>query len=250
MNPIEEAKERLLVALDMPMLPTALATASQLSGHVGGFKVGLELCTSEGVPTVVEALSPKGELIFLDLKLKDIPHTVGNTVMVVAHKFARSVRMLTLHCDGGAAMLKAAVAAARSRSVKSPLPLLIGVTVLTSLNQEMVSNELGLKEPLNDYVVRLACLAKEAGLDGVVASPHEVPAIKRVCGKDFLAITPGVRPSWANRGDQQRVMTPAEAVQAGADYLVIGRPITEADHAEGGPIYAVERIVKEIATVI
>lgn len=250
MNLPKEAKERLLVALDLPMLSTALATASLLSGHVGGFKVGLELCTSEGVPTVIEALSPKGELIFLDLKLKDIPHTVGHTVTVIAHKFARSVRMLTLHCDGGTAMLKAAVNATRSCSIKSPLPLLIGVTVLTSLNQEMLAHELGVKEPLSDYVVRLACLAKEAGLDGVVASPHEVPAIKQACGKDFLTITPGVRPHWAHRGDQQRVMTPAEAIQAGADYLVIGRPITEADHAEGGPIAAVERIIKEIATVI
>lgn len=249
---LDRARRRILVALDVPTLPEALSLVQGLQGQVGGFKVGLELCSGAGVPPVVEAISRAGGSVFLDLKLKDIPNTVAGAVRAIASLPTGGVRMLTLHCDGGRAMLRAAAEALRllrSRQETQP-PLLLGVTVLTSLGQDTLTGELGIPGPLDSYVVRLARLAHEAGLDGVVASPHEVAPIRRACGSHLLVVTPGVRPTWAAAaGDQRRTMTPAEACKAGADYLVIGRPVTAAPPEEGGPAAAVDRIVKEIAAV-
>ncbi len=235
-------RERLLVALDVARLDAALALVREVRSLVGGFKVGLELCTAEGVPRVVEAVAATGGSLFLDLKLHDIPNTVAGAVRAVC-AFGPAVRMLTLHCQGGGAMLRAAAEAARAAPHR---PLLLGVTVLTSVDQPALRDELGVGAPLTTHVTRLARLAQTCGLDGVVASPHEVAAIRAACGNGLLIITPGVRPAWAAIGDQQRVTTPAAALRAGADYLVIGRPITAPPPDVGAPSAAAARIVHEL----
>ncbi|PDW03136.1 orotidine-5'-phosphate decarboxylase [Candidatus Viridilinea mediisalina] len=218
-------QDRILVALDTPTLDEALVLVKQLRPYVGGFKVGLELCTAVGVPEVVTQVAAAGGKLFLDLKLHDIPNTVAGAVRSVCGLGA-GIGMLTLHCQGGAAMLRAAVEAAAAAPER---PLLLGVTVLTSIDTLALRDELGVAAPLEAHVVALAQLAQRCGLDGVVASPHEVAAIRQACGPEFLIITPGVRPTWAASGDQRRTMTPSAALAAGADYLVIGRPLTAAD---------------------
>lgn len=239
-------RERLLVALDTPDLAAALALVGRLRPYAGGFKVGLELCSAAGTPQVVKAVAAAGGSLFLDLKLHDIPNTVAGTVRAIC-ALGPAVRMLTLHCHGGAAMLRAAADAARAAGPERPL--LLGVTVLTSLDIAALRDDLQVATELEAHVVHLARLAQAAGLDGVVASPHEVPAIRRVCGNELLIVTPGVRPAWAAGGDQRRVMTPAEALATGSDYLVIGRPITAPPPDIGDPAAAARRIVAEMETL-
>lgn len=235
------ARERLLVALDRPSLEQAAALAEQLRAQVGGFKVGLELCTAVGVPAVVQAIAARGGSLFLDLKLKDIPNTVAGAVRAITNDLGPAVRMLTLHCDGGSVMLRAAVAAAGPRGPARPL--LLGVTVLTSVDEQMLKDELAVARELTEQVVHLAHLAQASGLDGVVASPWEAAAIRQACGPNFLIVTPGIRPDWAASDDQRRAATPAAALAAGADYLVVGRPISA---AADGPQPAAQRIVQEM----
>lgn len=237
-------RERLLVALDTARLHEALTLVEQLRDHVGGFKVGLELCTAAGVPAVVQAIAASGGSVFLDLKLKDIPNTVAGAVATIVADMAAGVRMLTLHCDGGSAMLRAAAAAAQSGS--NQRPLLLGVTVLTSIDAATLSGELAVAQDLTAHVLQLASMARSSGLDGVVASADEARAIRQACGPDWVIVTPGIRPSWAAAGDQRRFATPAAARQAGADYLVVGRPITAAPATHGGPVGAADRIVAEL----
>lgn len=234
-------RERILVALDTPDLDRAVALAAQLRGQVGGFKVGLEICTAIGAPQVVQAIAAVGGSVFLDLKLHDIPNTVAGAVRAVC-ALGPAVRMLTLHCTGGSAMLRAAVAAAQSMPYR---PLLLGVTVLTSLDAAALAGELQVRQDVADYVVHLARMARDCGLDGVVASPHEVGVIRAAC-PDVRIVTPGIRPLWAGEGDQRRVMPPAAALRAGADYLVIGRPMTSPPAAIGDPAAAAARIVAEL----
>jgi orotidine-5'-phosphate decarboxylase len=238
------AHERILAALDVPDLPSALELVAQLRGHVGGLKVGLELCTAAGAPQVVRAVAEAGGSVFLDLKFSDIPNTVAGAVRS-ACALGPAVRMLTLHCHGGAAMLRAAAVAARAAGAARPL--LLGVTVMTSLDQAALRDELGVGAGLAEHVVHLARLAQACGLDGVVASPHEIAAIRAACGPELLIVTPGVRPAWAASGDQRRIMTPADALRAGCDYMVVGRPITAAPAKVGGPAQAAARIADEIA---
>ena len=234
---------KILVALDVPTLPEALQLVELLRGRVGGFKVGLELCHSAGTTHVIDAISAAGGAVFLDIKLKDIPNTVAGAVRAVARP---GVLMLNVHCDGGLAMMRAAAEAARVAATTTPPPLVIGVTLLTSLGETELVRELGLNGGVEEYVLRMASLAREAGLDGVVASPREAAAIKRTCGKDFIVVTPGIRPGWAATQDQQRTATPAEAMRAGVDYLVLGRAITAPPTEVGGPLDAAERIVAEL----
>lgn len=231
-------RERVLVALDASNLDHALGLAETLRPYVGGFKVGLELCTAVGVPRVVQTIAAAGGALFLDLKLHDIPNTVAGAVRSVC-ALGPAVRMLTIHCQGGAPMLRAAVdeAAAAPQS-----PLLLGVTVMTSIDAAMLRDELGVAAGVEQQVVHLARLAQAAGLDGVIASPHEVRAIRAACGPDLLIVTPGVRPAWSAAGDQRRVMAPGEALAAGADYLVVGRPLTGASD----PVAAAQRLVAEL----
>jgi orotidine-5'-phosphate decarboxylase len=235
------ATGKVLVALDVPTIGEALDLVRQVKDHVAGFKVGLELCTNEGVQNVVSAISKAGGHVFLDLKFKDIPNTVGGAARAACQE---GVLMFNVHCDGGSQMMKAAVDAVRSAPGKRPL--IIGVTVLTSIDPQTLHEELCVNGELVAYAVHLARLARAAGLDGVVCSPHEVVVIKKVCGGGFLTVVPGVRPEWAATGDQKRVMTPGEAVQAGADYLVIGRPITKPPEKIGTPADAAKLIQKEI----
>jgi orotidine-5'-phosphate decarboxylase len=218
MNPI-------LVALDVPDAARALALADRLRGTVGGFKVGKQLFTAEG-PAVVRRLAERGDRVFLDLKFHDIPNTVAGAV---AAAVATGAWMVNVHCSGGSAMMRAAADAAGTAAAKAHVarPLVIGVTVLTSFDAAALA-EVGVSRPVMDQVVALARLAQAAGLDGVVASPLETAAIRQACGA-FAIVTPGIRAAGqAGTDDQARTMSAAEAVRAGATYLVIGRPITGA----------------------
>jgi orotidine-5'-phosphate decarboxylase len=229
MNPI-------LVALDVESAAKAIELAEQLRGAVGGYKIGKQLFTAAG-PAMVRELASRGDRVFLDLKFHDIPNTVAGAVQSAV---ATGAWMVNVHASGGTAMMTAAVTAARTAAdaVRRPRPLVIGVTVLTSMTDAMLA-EVGVARPVIKHVVHLAQLAKAAGLDGVVASPQETRAIRDACGPDFQIVTPGIRPSdQQGKDDQARTLTPAEAIAAGATYLVIGRPITGAPN----PREAVERI--------
>jgi orotidine-5'-phosphate decarboxylase len=219
MNPI-------LVALDVESAAAAVGLANALRGSVGGFKIGKQLFTAAG-PAMVRELASHGDRVFLDLKFHDIPNTVAGAIQSAV---STGAWMVNVHCSGGSAMMKAAAEAATKAAEKSslPRPLVIGVTVLTSMTGAALK-EIGVNTPMLDQVVHLAKLAKESGLDGVVASPQEVRAIRQACGDDFQIVTPGIRPAdQQGKDDQARTMTPAEAIAAGATYLVIGRPITAA----------------------
>ena len=217
-------KEKIIIALDVGTKREALALAEALN-DARVFKIGLELFTAEG-PELLKETVRLGKKPFLDLKYHDIPNTVSGAVRSATRK---GVYMLTLHTSGGAEMMAAAARAAREESAGTgeQRPALLGVTVLTSLKDEEL-RRIGFAHAVADQVLRLAVLAKDSGLDGVVCSPHEIESIKRECGDDFLVVTPGIRPAWAAAQDQKRIMTPAEAIGKGADYLVIGRPITGA----------------------
>jgi len=225
-------KERIIVAVDVDSADRAEALAKRVAGEVGGLKVGLELVNAAGFGVLDRMRAAGAERIFYDCKFHDIPNTVAGASRAAARL---GVWMFNVHCSGGYDMMKAAREAAEdgARSVGVGRALVIGVTVLTSIDQRTLTDELGVSAAVRDQVVRLAVLARKAGLDGVVASPHEVEAIRSECGPDFVIVTPGVRPAGADVADQKRVMTPSEAVVAGADYLVIGRPITKANDPAG-----------------
>jgi orotidine-5'-phosphate decarboxylase len=235
------AKDKIIVALDAPDEPAALRLVESLSGAVGLYKIGLELFTRCG-PGIIERVRTAGGCcgIFLDLKFHDIPNTVLGAVRSAA---ALNVEMLTVHLSGGRAMLQAATAGAPS---DKPL-LVLGVSVLTSSDAETL-RETGISaSSVENQVLRLARLGAESGLGGVVASPKEIAALRGEFGGRLRIVTPGVRPAWAAGGDdQRRVMTPGEAVRAGADYLVIGRPIT----GQSDPRAAAARISEEIAAAL
>jgi orotidine-5'-phosphate decarboxylase len=233
---------RILVALDVEDATRALALADALRGAVGGFKIGKQLFTAEG-PGIVRRLADRGDRVFLDLKFHDIPNTVAGAVGSAA---GTGAWMINVHASGGAAMMRAAAGAARGAAERHgrATPLVIGVTVLTSLDEPAL-REVGVPDGVLAQVVRLATLARAAGLDGVVASPQEIAAIRQACGPDFVIVTPGIRPpDQAGRDDQTRTLTPAEAVAVGATWLVIGRPITAAPD----PRRAAEAIGSDIAT--
>jgi orotidine-5'-phosphate decarboxylase len=220
--------DRVLVALDVPTAREALSLADTLRGAVAGFKVGSQLFTAAG-PDVVRTLVSRGDRVFLDLKFHDIPNTVAGAV-AAATKLG--VWMLNVHASGGAPMLEAARRAAdQAVDPGQPRPLVIAVTVLTSLDAATL-NSVGVRASPLDQVVHLAKLVQSAGLDGVVASPQETAAIRRACGPEFVIITPGIRGGSADtrssKDDQQRTATPAGAVEVGSSYLVVGRPITGA----------------------
>lgn len=212
--------------------------ARQLRGAAGIFKVGSQLFTAEG-PKAVEKLAKLGFGIFLDLKFHDIPNTVAGAVASATR--LPKVRMMTLHASGGAAMMRAAREAVGEGKKR---PMLLAVTILTSLDAPAMS-QIGLSGTPGSRALALAQLAKEAGMDGVVASAHEVQAIRQACGPGFLIVVPGVRPASASLNDQSRVATPGDAIRAGADYLVVGRPITGAKN----PRAAALAIGNEIASV-
>jgi len=223
-------RQRIIVALDVPTGDVALALVRALSSHAGLFKVGLQLYTAAG-PDIVRALRDLGGRIFLDLKLHDIPNTVGRAVECAG---SLGVEMQTIHLTGGRAMIEAAVRAA------PPEMLLLGVTVLTSADQAAL-HETGVESPMEKQVLRLAQLGVDSGIRGVVASPLEIAPLRHVHGSKLQIVTPGIRPRDAATNDQKRTLTPAQALRAGADFLVVGRPITAAPD----PRAALEQIVAD-----
>ncbi len=230
--------DQLLVALDVDTSAEAVALADSLRGAVGGFKIGSRLFTSAG-PACVEELASRGDRVFLDLKFHDIPNTVAGAVAAATRLGAW---MLNVHASGGSTMMRAARAAADEEAARRsrPAPLVIAVTVLTSLDQQGVI-EVGLSASVADQVGRLAALAESAGLDGVVASPQEIEIIRRRCDRRFAIVTPGIRGAGDQRGDQSRTLAAADALAAGATYIVVGRPIIAAPD----PRAAAEKIAAE-----
>jgi len=217
---MRDARERLIVALDVSSAAAAQKIVAAVGDSARYYKVGLQLYTAEG-PQIVRDLVNSGRQVFLDLKLHDIPNTVGAAVKEAAKL---GVSMLTVHACGGTNMLRAAVEAGRNANIS---PLILGVTVLTSLDDRDLEHA-GVRGSVVDQVSRLAALAIASGCHGVVASAQEASALRNELGDDFLIVTPGVRPSGSGHGDQARVVTPAEAIASGASYIVVGRPITEA----------------------
>jgi orotidine-5'-phosphate decarboxylase len=229
----------IIFALDVGSWEEARRFVDELREWVWGFKIGKELFTWMG-PKVVEMVQERGSKVFLDLKYHDIPATVGKASAMATRL---RVSMFNVHCLGGMEMMRAATEASRETAHKEglPTPIVLGVTVLTSL-QEKDLRSVGITQPVEKEVVQLAALAQQAGLDGVIASPLEIKPLRAACGAEMVIVTPGVRSSQGLRHDQARVMTPAEAIQAGADYLVVGRPIRDA----ADPLKATQEILQEI----
>src|SRR5438874_12798293 len=225
------AQEKIIVALDVPTKEKALALVKQLRDQISFFKIGLQLYTAEG-PEIVRAVLSTGAKVWLDIKLHDIPNTVARAVESANNL---GVHMLTIHLSGGSEMIQAATAA-RANNM-----LLLGVTVLTSATEQTL-REIGVSGKMDEQVLRLARLGVEAGIDGVVASPHEIKKLRAEFGDKIKIAVQGIRPSWAEPGDQKRFMTPREALEAGADYIGIGRPIT----THPRPREAVSKILKEL----
>ena len=237
--------DQLLVALDVESGAKAIALADALRGVAGGFKVGSRLFTSEG-PSIVRTLVDKGDRVFLDLKFHDIPNTVAQAVAAAT---ALGVWMVNVHASGGTKMMQAARDAAKETAARAGLdaPIVIAVTVLTSMNAQALAEAGYAAAPVLDHVLRLAELTSAAGLDGVVASPQETAIIRERCGSAFSIVTPGIRGGGAAasaRDDQERTMGPREAIAAGASYIVVGRPIIAAPD----PRVAAGRIVDEITS--
>jgi orotate phosphoribosyltransferase len=277
-----KAKEKIIVALDVDNLEKAADLVKILKNHVGYFKIGLELLSAEGAPKVIEMVHGLGGKIFYDGKFKDIPNTIEGSFKAVV---SQGIEMINLHCDGGSKMMKLAVSTTKAVALEGIVekPIILGVTLLTSLNYDDLV-EIGIREEFNetavkdqleaefldtklhqvtedqirqeilkrkkeqveDFVAKLARLAQNCGLDGVIASPQEIKVIREYCDKKFLVVTPGIRPEWAQTNDQKRIMTPKQAIIAGADYLVIGRPITNPPQEIGDPVKAAQLIAQEI----
>ncbi|MDZ7967190.1 MAG: orotidine-5'-phosphate decarboxylase [Nostoc sp. DedSLP03] len=234
--------DKIIVALDVPDEQSAIALVDRLE-DVTFFKVGLELFTSTG-PKILEVLKSRQKRIFLDLKFDDIPNTVAGACRNAARY---GVDLLTIHATCGREALKAATEAAQIGAAQASVkpPKLIAITLLTSISARQLAFDLKIPLELPEYALEMALLAQESGLDGVVCSPQEVAQLRQTCGNDFLLVCPGVRPTWADIGDQKRSLTPAQAIKAGADYLVIGRPITTATEPE----LAWKRISEELIAV-
>lgn len=233
--------DQLLIALDVETGGEALQLADTLRGVVGGFKIGSQLFTAEG-PVIVRTLAAKGDRVFLDLKFHDIPNQVARSVAAAT---SLGAWMVNVHASGGLRMMQAAAEAARTTAGAEgrQAPLLIAVTVLTSMNGAALA-EVGMTAPVLDHVSRLARLTQQAGLDGIVASAQETSVIRALCGEGFTIVTPGIRGGAAAsaRNDQERTMSPGEAIAAGANYLVVGRPVVGAPD----PRAAAERIAAEM----
>ena len=232
--------EPLIVALDYGSLAEAEKMVKKISPLVKTFKIGKELFTAAG-PDAIQMVHAHKCRVFLDLKFHDIPNTVGSACESATRM---GVFMLNVHALGGKTMLYSAVQAVHKAAVESkkPAPKVLGVTVLTSLNDQDLK-EIGIKKKVKQEVQDLAVLIQNCGLDGVVASGQEIQTVRNATGKNFLIVTPGVRPTWAAHGDQKRVVTPKEAITTGADFIVVGRPITQ--HPQ--PLIAVEKILEEVS---
>ncbi|MFH1553229.1 MAG: orotidine-5'-phosphate decarboxylase [Candidatus Omnitrophota bacterium] len=235
-----EARERLIVALDVDNVQRALEMIDILSPEVEIFKVGIAPFTDFG-HRILDKLQSAGKRVFLDLKFHDIPNTAAGAARAAAKK---GVFMMNFHCLGGRRMLEAGARGAKeaSSSAGRKPPILLGVTILTSMSEEDMQ-AIGFGGDLQSKVLELARVARDAGMNGVVASAKEARAIKEEIGKDFVIVTPGIRPEWTASGDQKRVLTPRQAISEGADYIVVGRPIIQADD----PLQAARRIIEELS---
>lgn len=236
----EEARNKIIFAMDVNGLEEIDKWSSRLSGSVGMFKIGKQLFTATG-PAAVQKVRDNGGRVFLDLKYHDIPNTVAMATLAAARM---GVDLVNLHALGGYEMMATTMETLEKELRVDERPKVLAVTILTSSTDETLKG-VGIDYQVADMVVRLAKLAKSAGIDGVVASPQEIGLIREACGPDFLIVTPGVRPAFASADDQKRIMTPAAAVAAGADYLVIGRPIS----AAADPAAAAGLIIDEITAV-
>lgn len=232
------------MALDVNDQLRALELVQLLAPHCGMFKVGMELFYSQG-GSIIKKIKEKGSRVFLDLKLHDIPNTVARAARALTNL---NVDMINVHAAGGLDMMRAAREGLQEESARLGIkpPLLIAVTVLTSISNENFKLELCFSGEIRDKVAAWSRLAKKAGLDGVVASPREVELVRECCGEDFITVTPGVRPATASLGDQKRVMTPGDALLAGSHYLVVGRPIT----GDQDPAGAAQNIVREMSEAL
>jgi orotidine-5'-phosphate decarboxylase len=238
--PIHHPKDRIIFALDVEHFSEAQSWVNLLKDQIGVFKVGKQLFTHAG-PKVIDMIRKRNQNIFLDLKFHDIPTTVAKAG---AEATKLNVSIFDLHALGGFDMMKKTVEASRmtAKELGIPKPLILAITILTSMDEDSLK-EVGIRGPILDEVGQLALLAMKAGVDGVVASPQEIGVIRKQCGKEFLIVTPGIRLPSDKKDDQKRTLSPKEAISAGANYLVIGRPIKEAKD----PLEAVQRIVEDIS---
>lgn len=241
MHPPTHVKDRLIVALDVETLADAERMVDRLEGLATRFKIGSQLFTAAG-PGAVEAIQKRGAEVFLDLKFHDIPNTVAGAAREATRM---GVLMFNVHASGGRAMMAAAAegAATAARELGGRRPIVLAVTVLTSLDRAALGRELGVADSVEGHVLHLAALAAAAGLDGCVASPNEVGALRTSRGAGWVIVTPGVRPAGSAMGDQSRIATPGAAVSAGAHYLVVGRPITAAPD----PARAADAVLREMS---
>jgi orotidine-5'-phosphate decarboxylase len=237
------AKEKIILALDLHDEAKALEIVDRYGQHIEVFKVGLELFSSAG-PSVIRAIHDRGKKVFLDLKLHDIPNTMAQASLAAARM---GVFMFNVHTSAGVEAMKRCRETVQDYCDKEGInrPKMLGVTVLTSIGDETLKDDLCVGHSVKTHVKHLAKLALDAGLDGVVASAHEASSIKKRCGSDFIAVTPGIRPSWSPPDDQKRTMTPKDAIKAGADYLVMGRSILK----QPDPDKALDLVIVEILTV-
>ncbi|MEQ8199817.1 MAG: orotidine-5'-phosphate decarboxylase [Syntrophomonadaceae bacterium] len=236
-----QAKERIILALDVDTAEEALGLVGKLSQHVGVFKIGMQLYNGTG-PEVIERVHDLGGKVFLDLKLHDIPNTVASAAKVLTRL---NTFMFNVHAAGGREMMSQAAQASQAQANRLGVtaPLLLAVTVLTSISQKELAEDMfitGLS--VEQLVVKWALMAQESGLAGVVCSPQEISPIRQACGPDFKIVTPGIRPLWSAANDQKRITTPRQALDQGADFMVIGRPIVQADD----PVAAAQRIIAEL----
>jgi orotidine-5'-phosphate decarboxylase len=244
MKTTTRAKDKLIVALDTSDLDTARKLIDELREHTGMFKIGLELSTNSGTE-IFKMIEEEEIKVFFDGKFMDIPNTVAGAARNITRQ---KISMFNIHATGGLEMMKAAVSARDEVAAKLTIekPILIAVTILTSISESMLKDELSVSVSVSDQVRKLAKLTKQAGLDGVVASARESKLIREAVGEDFLIVTPGIRPAWASTDDQSRIVSPKDAIKNGSDYLVVGRPITTAkDKAE-----AARKVVEEMESAI
>lgn len=233
-------KNKIVLALDVDTLEEAKTLILELKDFVGVFKIGLQLYTQNG-NEIIDFMTSQGLEFFLDVKLLDIPNTVAKASENI---IKRGASFFNIHTLGGSEMMSASVKSAKETAnlLKMKEPFILGVTVLTSISDEVLNNELKIPQKAGEYVLKLAKLAKDSGLDGVVASTWEAKKIKEICGQEFKVLCPGIRPEWSLKNDQKRAATPNRAIQEGADYLVIGRAVTAADDR----IKAMQMIYDEI----
>jgi orotidine-5'-phosphate decarboxylase len=241
------AKERLVLAVDTSKIDEARQIVDELSEYVGVFKVGLELFMSAG-PAVLKLFHERNLKLFFDGKFLDIPNTVAKASEAVGRQ---GVQMFTVHASGGSKMLAASVAAAAKGAAEAGLqpPIVLGVTVLTSMSADELRSELNVSASLPEQVTRLAKLCQASGVPGIVSSAEEVGKLRKTLGDSMVLVTPGVRPTWAEANDQTRIVTPSDALRNGADYLVIGRPIVAAADRKAAAKRIIEEMEEALAAV-